>query len=144
MAIILGAAEGLSNREPARRLGARRPTGLLWRKRLRPAGLEGLLRHAPGPGRHKQIRQTTLAKILRMRLEERPREATHGSTRTLAERRCKRIRRGSFRGVRERERAIREYGAKHNRHARPLVWTASASRIIRNVRHCKQALVTGQ
>ena len=48
--------------------------------------MEGLLRDAPRPGRHKQIRQATLAKILRMSSEERPREATHGSTRTLAER----------------------------------------------------------
>jgi len=43
--------------------------------------------------------------------------------RFLAERTRKCIRRGSFRGVRERERAIREYGAGHNRHARPFVWT---------------------
>jgi hypothetical protein len=63
--------------------------------------------------------------------------------RFLAERTRKRIRRGSFRGVRERERAIREYRAGHNRHARPFVWTPSASRIIRNVRHCKQALLGG-
>ena len=83
---MLGAAERLSNREPARRLGATRPTVSLWRKRFGQAGMEGLLRDAPRPGRHKQIRQATLAKILRMSSEERPREATHGSTRTLAER----------------------------------------------------------
>jgi len=63
--------------------------------------------------------------------------------RFFAELTRKRIRRGSFRSVPELERAIRQYVAEHNRHARPFVWTASASQIIRKVRHCKQALVTG-
>ena len=63
--------------------------------------------------------------------------------RFFAELTRKRIRRGSFRSVREMERAIREYVAEHNRHARPFVWTASASQIIRKVRNCKRALVTG-
>jgi transposase len=86
VAIILGAAEGLSNRELARRLGTSRPTVLLWRSRFEEAGVEGLLHDASRPGRHKQIRQGAVAKILRMTLEERPREATHWSTRTLAAR----------------------------------------------------------
>jgi len=73
VAIILGAAEGVSNRELARRLGTTRPTVLLWRKRFEQAGVEGLLRDAPRPGRHKRIRQATVAKILRLTLEERPR-----------------------------------------------------------------------
>jgi len=63
--------------------------------------------------------------------------------RFFAELTRKRIRRGSFRSVRELERAIRDYVAEHNRQARPFVWTASASQIIRKVRNCKQALVTG-
>jgi len=86
VAIILGAAEGLSNRELARRLGTTRPTVLLWRKRFAEAGVEGLLRDAPRPGRNKQLREATVAKILRLTLEERPRDAIHWSTRTLAER----------------------------------------------------------
>jgi transposase len=63
--------------------------------------------------------------------------------RFFAELTRKRVRRGSFRSVRELQRAIREYVTEHNRHARPFVWTASASKIIRKVRHCKQVLVTG-
>ena len=86
VAIILGAAEGLSNRELARRLGTTRPTVLLWRERFRETGVEGLLRDASRPGRHKQLRQATVAKIVRLTLEERPRDATHWSTRTLAAR----------------------------------------------------------
>lgn|GEM_PF-2760822 len=48
--------------------------------------MEGLLRDAARPGQHKQVHQATVATILRMTLEERPRDATHWSTRTLGER----------------------------------------------------------
>jgi transposase len=54
----------------------------------------------------------------------------------------KRIRRGTFR-VPELVRAIRDYIRENNKTPRPFVWTASASSILRNVRHCKEALDTG-
>ncbi len=88
VAIILGAAQGLSNRELARRLGTSRPTVRLWRERFAQAGVEGLLRDAPRPGRNKQLSAEQVARILEATLKERPREATHWSTRSLA-RRCR-------------------------------------------------------
>lgn len=55
----------------------------------------------------------------------------------------KRIRRGTFRSVRELERAIKDYIANHNKRAQPFAWSATAAGIIRKVRHCKEALDTG-
>jgi transposase len=86
VAIILGAAEGLSNRELACRLSTSRPTVLLWRQRFAEAGVDGLLRDAPRPGRRQQLSAQQLAQILEATLEQRPPEATHWSTRSLARR----------------------------------------------------------
>lgn len=55
----------------------------------------------------------------------------------------KRIRRGTFRSVKELVRAIDDYIRVNNQAPRPFVWTASASSILRKVRHCKEALDTG-
>jgi transposase len=49
----------------------------------------------------------------------------------------KRIRRGTFRSVRELTRAIHEYIRIYNNNPRPFQWVASASRIIRKVRKYK-------
>ena len=54
----------------------------------------------------------------------------------------KRIRRGTFRSLPELIRAIEEYVTHHNRHAEPFIWTATADKILRKVRHCKEALET--
>ena len=55
----------------------------------------------------------------------------------------KRIRRGTFRSVPELIRAIEDYVTHHNRHAEPFIWTATATTILRKVRHCREALETG-
>lgn len=54
----------------------------------------------------------------------------------------KRIRRGTFRSLPDLIRAIEEYVTHHNRHAQPFIWTATAARILKKVRHCKEALET--
>jgi transposase len=54
----------------------------------------------------------------------------------------KRIRRGTFRSLADLIRAIEEYVTHHNRHAEPFIWTATAARILKKVRHCKEALET--
>ena len=55
----------------------------------------------------------------------------------------KRIRRGTFRSVRELERAIREYIRANNREPRPFQWVASANKILSKVRKYKRTLETG-
>jgi len=52
----------------------------------------------------------------------------------------KRIRRGSFRNVRELIAAIKEYLDNHNQNPRVFVWTASVERILTKVAKCKEAL----
>lgn len=54
----------------------------------------------------------------------------------------KRIRRGSFKSVRELVRAIREYVEAYGEDPRPFVWTKSADEILRKVGIINQTLVT--
>ena len=54
--IISGAAAGMANHRLAKELGVSRPTLLLWRQRYVEAGVVGLLKDAPRPGRRKRIR----------------------------------------------------------------------------------------
>jgi transposase len=56
----------------------------------------------------------------------------------------KRLRRGTFRSVRELEKAIRDYIQAHNRAPRPFNWVASANKIIAKVRKYKRTLETGR
>jgi transposase len=55
----------------------------------------------------------------------------------------KRIRRGTFRSVRDLERAIREYIRDNNKDPQPFQWVASANTIIKKVRKYKRTLETG-
>src|SRR5712691_1506731 len=82
--IILGAAQGISNNRLAQQLGVTRPTILLWRQRYAQAGVVGLLRDAPRPGRRKRIGARQVEAIVNATLHTTPREATHWSSRTLA------------------------------------------------------------
>ncbi len=82
--ILLGAAEGLSNNQLARKLSTTRPTVLLWRRRFQRAGLEGLLEDAPRPGRPKRLSPEREARIVEATLYTKPKNATHWSTRMMA------------------------------------------------------------
>ena len=55
----------------------------------------------------------------------------------------KRIRRGTFRSVRELEKAIRAYIRDHNRSPHPFHWVAPANKIIKKVRKYKRTSETG-
>jgi transposase len=86
-------------------------------------------------------------------LSERPRYHAHFTPtsspwlnqieRWFAEITRKRIRRGTFRSVRDLITAIRDYIRLYNRNPRPFQWVASASKIIRKVRKYKESLETG-
>lgn len=56
----------------------------------------------------------------------------------------KRIRRGTFRSVRDPVRAINEYVRQYDENPRPFQWVASASRIIWKVNEYKAILETGE
>ncbi len=83
-AIILGAAGGQSNRQLAKALGTSRPTVILWRRRYAEAGIPGLLRDAPRPGRRRRLSAKRVARIVEATLHTTPRAATHWSVRTMA------------------------------------------------------------
>ena len=60
-------------------------------------------------------------------------EAYNQIERWFAEITRKRIRRGTFRNVRDLINAIKDYVCHYNRNPRPFQWVASASKIIRKV-----------
>jgi transposase len=86
-------------------------------------------------------------------LAERPRYHVHFTPtssswlnqieRWFAEITRKRIRRGTFRSVRELIKAINDYVRIYNQNPRPFQWVASASRIIRKVNKYKETSDTG-
>ena len=84
--LILRAAEGRSNHALAKELGISRPTVLLWRQRYIDAGVAGLLKDAPRPGRKKRIGPAQVEAIVNATLQTTPPDATHWSVRTLAKR----------------------------------------------------------
>lgn len=55
----------------------------------------------------------------------------------------KRIRRGSFKNVKELIAAIKQYIDSHNQNPKAFVWTASVENIMRKISKCKDLLVTG-
>lgn len=84
--IILLAARGVGNAVIARELRITRPTVLTWRARFSRHGVTGILKDAPRPGRKPRISAEKRAAILRGATREKPKDATHWSTRTLARR----------------------------------------------------------
>ncbi len=82
--IVLLAAGGLENREIAAELKVSKPTVGLWRARYAKLGLAGIEKDATRPGRPRKDRQELEQKIVHMTTQEKPRNATHWSTRTLA------------------------------------------------------------
>jgi len=82
--IVLGAAEGRSNNALANELAVSRPTVIRWRERFSRAGVAGLLKDAPRPGRHRQISGAKVEAIVKATLHSKPKDATHWSVRSMA------------------------------------------------------------
>jgi transposase len=82
--ILLGAAEGTSNYQLSEELNVSRPTILLWRQRYLEAGLAGVLKDAPRPGRKKMITPEEVDAIVHATLHTTPKDATHWSVRSMA------------------------------------------------------------
>lgn len=83
--IVLAATRGLENREIADELAVTRETVGRWRSRFAEQGLEGIIKDLPRGGRKATKRSKAEGRILRMTTQEEPANATHWSTRMLAE-----------------------------------------------------------
>lgn len=82
---LLLAAEGISNRENARRSGTTRETVIAWRKRFDEQGVPGIGTIAPGRGRKPRLPDGTVAEVVRVTQQELPADtSTQWSTRSLA------------------------------------------------------------
>src|ERR671932_1534069 len=83
--IVLACADGLSNVEVAQRLGVTRPTVGKWRSRVVSDRVEGL-GDEPRPGRPPSITVGQIEDVVVATLEETPKDATHWSRKSMAER----------------------------------------------------------
>lgn len=84
--IILQVAAGVSHSRIARTCGVSRPTVILWRGRFSEGGPQALTEIKEGRGRKPIIPGKKLEAIIRDTLHEKPEDATHWSTRTMAKR----------------------------------------------------------
>lgn len=82
--IVLACADGGSNSEVAQRLGVNRNTVGKWRARFVVQRLDGL-HDEPRPGGPRTIGDADVERVIVKTLEETPRDATHWSTRSMAD-----------------------------------------------------------
>lgn len=82
--IILGCAEGLTGKEVARRVGTSQQTVCKWRQRFRADRLQGL-EDEYRPGAPRTIADEQVEAVVVKTLEELPPNATHWSTRSMAQ-----------------------------------------------------------
>ena len=82
--IVLAAAAGDDNQQIAKEHGTDPHTVARWRKRFAEQRLTGLEKDAPRGGRPSKDRKALIALIVHKTTQEKPANATHWSTRTLA------------------------------------------------------------
>ncbi|MGH2660096.1 MAG: IS630 family transposase [Actinomycetota bacterium] len=82
--IILAAATGAANTEIASELGVTTQTAGKWRRRFLDQRVAGLL-DEPRPGAPRRVTDADVERVIRTTLEQRPRDATRWSTRSMAE-----------------------------------------------------------
>jgi transposase len=82
--IILLCADDWSNQDVADELGVNRVTVGKWRRRFIEMGLDGLV-DTPRPGTPRKITDEDVERVIAKTLEETPKNATHWSTRSMAE-----------------------------------------------------------
>jgi transposase len=82
--VVLLAAAGKQDLEIAAEIGVSNQKAARWRKRFLKAGLAGLEKDAPRPGRTPSIPKTTVDRVIKLTTLDQPHNATHWSTRTMA------------------------------------------------------------
>jgi transposase len=81
--IVLLSADGMANTVVAERVGVNQATVVKWRKRFIAAGPDGLV-DEPRPGAPRRITDADVEAVVVKTLEDKPKDATHWSTRDLA------------------------------------------------------------
>src|SRR5262252_4571890 len=82
--MVLMAAEGMSDLSIASQLNVSRQAVGKWRGRFLSRGILGIEKDAPRPGRKPKITAEEIQKVVRMTTQEKPSDATHWSTRSMA------------------------------------------------------------
>ncbi len=82
--IILRLADGRTSTEVARYFHVPIQTVSKWRERFRARGLDGLL-DEPRPGQPRKITDAQIEAVIARTLESKPADATHWSTRSMAQ-----------------------------------------------------------
>ena len=82
--IVLHCAKGLTHLEIAKKLGTSNVTVGKWRRRFSELRLDGLLDEAR-PGQPRLIQDKDVERVIVKTLESKPKNATHWSTRSMAE-----------------------------------------------------------
>jgi len=82
--IVLLAAEGMENKDIARKLNQDRGKVGRWRQRFAQQGMAGIEKDKSRPGRIAPLSARTRSKIIGMTLNEKPPGATHWSRNTMA------------------------------------------------------------
>ncbi len=82
--IVLRAAEGLENKQIAAQMGIMPEKAARWRNRFLEGGIAALEKDAPRPGKPRTIPDRQVKKLVEMTLHDKPANATHWSTRTMA------------------------------------------------------------
>src|SRR3954452_3421845 len=82
--IVLAAADGAQSKEIAARLGCSSDTVGKWRGRFAKRGIDGL-HDEPRPGKPRSIGDEQVERVIVKTLEEQPSDATHWSTRSMAQ-----------------------------------------------------------
>jgi len=82
--IVLSCAEGRSNEEVAEEIGVTRQSVGKWRARFLESGVDGLL-DEPRPGAPRTLSDADVERVITLTLETAPVDATHWSTRSMAQ-----------------------------------------------------------
>ena len=83
--IILFAAGGMQDKQIAAKLRITPEKVARWRNRFLDGGLAALDKDAPRPGRPSTVTPAKIQDVIRKTTQEKPCNATHWSTRTMAE-----------------------------------------------------------
>ena len=82
--IVLQAADGMENKQIAKQMGIMPEKAARWRNRFLEGGIAALEKDAPRPGNPRTITDGCVKRVVEMTLQQKPANATHWSTRTMA------------------------------------------------------------